>query len=254
MKVGIQTNAWSDELHKQDLPGILGDIEETGYIGFEVGSHRVDLGEPSLLCDLAARRGLAIVGLHCGGDLWNPATLPDVEARVARVAAFSAAVGAPFLPVSSGRKPDKSPADYAAEALALNRLGKLCADHGLRLAYHNHDWEVWTDYAGLRSLCELTEPGLVSLALDVGWVAKAGGSPTEAAGLFLDRTAYFHLKDTLDDWFTELGRGTANLEELGSFLRREWDGWLVVERDKAVDGPVESAAVSREYLRARWGV
>ena len=110
------------------------------------------------------------------------------------------------------------------------------------------------DYAGLRSICEHTEPELVSLALDVGWVAKAGGDPAGAARLFLDRIAYFHLKDTLDDWFTELGRGTAGLDALGGFLKSRWDGWLVVERDKTMDRPAESAGISREYLRARWGL
>jgi len=254
LQIGIQTNAWPDEAHRRDLPGVLDGIAATGYTGLEIGSHRVDLDRPAALRGPAERRGLAVVGVHVGGELWNPAAPPDVEARVARVAAYAAAVGATFVPVSGGRKAEHTAEDYANDAKALDRLGTVCADHGLRLAYHNHDWEITGGCAGLRAICERTDPRLVSLALDVGWVAKAGEDPAQTVSAFLGRVGYLHVKDTLDDWFTELGRGTANLGPLGAFLRDHWDGWLVVERDKAMDHPLESAAVSREYLRARWGL
>lgn len=254
MHIGIQTNAWPDEAHQNALPELLDGVVSAGYTGFEIGSHRVDLDRPEILRGLAEARGLTVVGVHVGGELWNPAALPEIEAKVNRVAAYAAATGARFVPLSGGRKAAHTPEDYLQDAVALNRLGGVCASHCLTLAYHNHDWEIAGGCAGLGSICDHTDPALVSLALDVGWVAKAGEDPARTVSACLPRLAYLHIKDTLDDWFTELGRGSAALAPLGGWLAGRWDGWLVVERDKAVEHPLESARVSREYLRVNWGL
>jgi sugar phosphate isomerase/epimerase len=254
VRVGIQTNAWSDAMHRDELPRVLAEVAGAGYSGFEIGAHRVDLDRPRELRELVGSKGLTVLGIHSSANLRDPAALAEAEARISRIADFSVMLGAAFVPVSNHRTTDRSVQEYRAEAVALDRLGRLCADRGIRLAYHNHDWEVTEDYSGLRSLCERTDPDLVSLVLDVGWVARAGGDPVQAASRFRKRIAYFHLKDTLGGWFTELGRGTAGLDALGSALQGSWDGWLIVERDEAMQDPAESARLSREYLRTRWGV
>jgi sugar phosphate isomerase/epimerase len=133
--------------------------------------------------------------------------LPNVE----RIIGFAAETGAPFLPFSSAAKPNKTETEFQIEAENLNRVGELCRAKGLRLAYHNHYWEIENECRELRYLCDHTDANLVSLCLDVAWVQRSGGKPAQVAREFLNRIAYFHIKDSTADEWKELGNGNVDL-------------------------------------------
>jgi sugar phosphate isomerase/epimerase len=94
----------------------------------------------------------------------------------------------------------------------LSRVGQFCQDNDIRLAYHNHDWEIQDNCRELRYLCDHTDPALVSLCLDVARIHRAGGYPTQVAEAFLDRIAYFH-KDTTDAEWREVGYGDVDFQK-----------------------------------------
>lgn len=262
MKVGIQTRPWGPEMNRENLSQILVEIAAAGYDGFEIGAQHLDISQPEPFRRLVASHDLQTVGIHVGGEIYDPKSVQEALENLERIVVFTAEIGAPFMPFSGRLKTDKTEEEYRHQAEGLNRIGQLCHDHGITLCYHNHFWEIQNDCAELHYLCDHTNPALVSLCLDVGWVERAGGSPVEVGRAFLDRVAYFHFKDTMEETWVELGNGTVNFPGLCQAIREhegrpalsEVEGWLVVEQDETRCPPAESARISRDYLKQQFDV
>ncbi|MFP4395271.1 MAG: sugar phosphate isomerase/epimerase family protein [Anaerolineales bacterium] len=256
MKIGVQTRPWGPEMNQNQLPDILDDIVAAGYDGFEIGAQHLDLAHPAAFQALLDERGLAVAGIHVGGEIYDPDAVQQAMADLERAMAFAAEVGAPYLPFSGKLKEDKSEAEMQQQAASLNAVGERCQALGLTLCYHNHYWEIENDAAELRYLVEHTDPALVSFCLDLAWVKRGGDDPVNIARYLLDRDriGYFHLKDTTSDEWMELGRGEVDFSAVLPLITERYDGWLVVEQDEVQRAPVESARISREYLRAEFGI
>lgn len=249
MNIGIQTRPWGPEMNRENLDQILTEIAEIGYDGFEIGAQHLDIGDPERLRALAAQHDLSVVGIHVGGEIYDPAAVQAMLDNLERTIAYAKAVGASFLPYSGKLKDNKSEAKLAHQAANLNRIGEMCRKHGLTLCYHNHFWEIENDCAELQHICANTDPVLVSLCLDVGWVQRAGGAPAAVVERFFDRVGYFHLKDTTPDEWREVGRGDVDFPAVIEVIRRHQDWWLVVEQDETKQKPAESARLSWDNLR-----
>lgn len=254
MKIGIQTRPWGPEKNRQQLPQVLAEIVSAGYDGVEIGAQHLDITKPDTFRQLLTRHGLQPVAIHVGGEIYNPQAVKEALDNLERAVVFAAQVGAMFLAFSGKAKENKTTEEFQVEAESLSRVGQLCRENGIRLAYHNHYWEIQDDCRELRSICEHTDPALVSLCLDVAWAHRAGSQPAQVAQTFLDRIAYFHIKDTTATEWREVGYGDLDFDALFAVIRtREWP-WLVVEQDETQRAPVESARASREYLRRQWNV
>jgi sugar phosphate isomerase/epimerase len=110
------------------------------------------------------------------------------------------------------------------------------------------------DLREYRSIVTTTDPGLLSLAMDVGWVKRAGHNPLEVIPKFKDRLAYFHLKDyrvqeyVTDEW-TDLGEGYVGIPKIVELLKDYGEVWLTYERDGVLPNAGENAWLNREILR-----
>jgi sugar phosphate isomerase/epimerase len=254
MKIGIQTRPWGPEKNRQQLPTVLAEVASAGYDGVEIGVQHLDVTQPEVFRALLAEHSLSPAAIHTGGEIYDPQAVQDALEKLERTVVFAAQVGAPCLAFSGKLKENRAQDELALEAENLNRVGRFCQANGIRLAYHNHFWEIQNDCRELRYICDHTDPALVSLCLDVAWVHRAGGNPAQVAQTFLDRIAYFHIKDTTAAEWREVGYGEVDLASLFAVIRtREW-AWLVVEQDETQRPPVESARMSREYLRHKLGV
>ncbi len=254
MKIGIQTRPWGPEMNRQHLSDVMADIATAGYEGFEIGAQHLDISKPDNLRQLAANHGLNVAGIHVGGEIYDPQSVQNALDNLERIIAYARAVGATFVPFSGRFKENKTEQDLRHQAENLNRIGQLCQRQGLKLCYHNHFWEIENDCAELRHLCTHTDPTLVSLCLDVGWVERAGGSPVEVAQTFFNRVGYFHIKDTSPDEWLEVGYGTVDFTGLFEIIQRRQDWWLVVEQDETKRQPLESATMSRNYLKEQFNL
>jgi predicted dehydrogenase/sugar phosphate isomerase/epimerase len=248
MPLSIQTNAWSAERH-ENLNALLAEIADAGYDGFEIGAHRLDLTQPERFRELAAAHGLIIAGLHTHGAIFDPAAMEAAYPVIADVARFARAVGAAHVLLSGRPREGKTLTDLQREAEALNRAARLCAEQGVPFLYHTHNWELADDLRELRYLLAHTDPALVSLALDVGWVQRAGLSPVAVTREFRPRIGYFHVKDTRGGRWTEVGAGEVDFRAWLAELGDARDLWLTVERDEVLPNPAESARLSRDYLQ-----
>jgi sugar phosphate isomerase/epimerase len=88
-------------------------------------------------------------------------------------------------------------ADVDRIAGTLNDAAKAAAEHGLRVGYHNHWWELQSQIDGrpaLEALADRLDPAVV-LEVDAYW-ATAGGVDTPALLSRLgDRVHALHIKD-----------------------------------------------------------
>jgi sugar phosphate isomerase/epimerase len=248
VKIGIQTRPWGSEKNRQQLSEVLAEIASVGYDGIEIGAQHLDIAKPREFRALVANHKLDVAGIHVGGEIYNPQAVKDALDNLAHTVAFAAEAGAMFLAFSGKAKENKSEDEFRIEAESLNRVGELCRQQGLRLAYHNHYWEIENDCHELQYLCAHTDANLVSLCLDVAWVQRGGENPAQVAREFLDRIAYIHIKDTTIDEWKELGKGTVDLQGVLDVVRSRAFPWLVIEQDETKLAPIESARISREYL------
>ena len=103
----------------------------------------------------------------------------------------------------------------------MNRLGRGLADQGLNFAYHNHHVEFF-DVQGqipFDYLMAYTDPELVKIELDIGWLALANVNYLDYLDRYNTRVVSVHLKDFIgnrpDDMGDFLG-AAANLVSPGS--------------------------------------
>ena len=106
----------------------------------------------------------------------------------------------------------------------------------------------------LHFLVDHTEPDLVSLTLDVGWVHRAGGQPAQVVQQFYPRIRVLHFKDfkvknAQQDTWTELGQGYVDFPSIVEAMPYNADLWITVERDEVMPNAAESARISAEYLK-----
>jgi sugar phosphate isomerase/epimerase len=202
--------------------GVLTRVAELGYGAVEPYDVRTD--PEQLRADLD-QTGLAVCSVHAnilgsGGD---------ALLRGAR------AVGAGTVIVPS--VPSERYAD--AEAIAglakeLNEAAVKAADHGLRLGYHNHDFELSSIVGGrpgLEVLADALDPAVV-LEVDTYWAAVGGQDVPALLGRLGDRVRYLHVKDgpiTRRGEQTAVGSGLMPVAEiLAACPSAEWH---VVELD-----------------------
>jgi sugar phosphate isomerase/epimerase len=118
--------------------------------------------------------------------------------------------------------------------------------------YHNHNWEfeAYDGVKGIHRLCELTDPDLMKLCVDVYWVHVGGEDPAEFIQRYADRAVYYHFKDGAPGSFIELGDGEVDLPKALQAALACNPEWIVCEQDRTELEPKASITKSREYLRS----
>jgi sugar phosphate isomerase/epimerase len=99
----------------------------------------------------------------------------------------------PFIPADRWQ----SAKDIQATATALNAAARKGAEYGIRVGYHNHQWELESIIEGRTALeyfADLLDPELV-LEVDTYWVAVGGQDPVEILTKLGDRVKFIHIKD-----------------------------------------------------------
>lgn len=134
----------------------------------------------------------------------------------------------------------------------LNALAALAAEHGMRVGYHNHAFELETDLdgrTGLEILAEALDPAVV-LELDTYWAAVAGEDPADLLQRLGDRVRLLHLKDGPIDTDTRaqvaLGDGAMDIPAL--LAAAPWIETGVIEFDDCASDVFDGIDRSLQYL------
>ena len=145
--------------------------------------------------------------------------------------------------------------DYKRLADRLSKAGEVVKDAGMRLAYHNHNFEFkdWGDgKTGYDILLTQTDPKLVNFEMDIFWVTKAGVDPIKLIQANPGRLKMWHVKDmdsTPDKSFTEVGTGVINYKEIFKYKKLSGMEHFFVEQDQIKIDPYESITKSYEYIK-----
>jgi sugar phosphate isomerase/epimerase len=87
--------------------------------------------------------------------------------------------------------------DYKKIAGRLNEAAKMCHKAGLKLAYHNHDFEFenYNGTTGYEILLKETDKDLVFFEMDLYWVVRSGKDPLQLFKENPGRFKLWHVKD-----------------------------------------------------------
>ena len=109
--------------------------------------------------------------------------------------------------------------DYKKVASKLNEAASLCKSSGLRLAYHNHDFEFtkFGNTTGYEIILNETDKSLVDFELDLYWVVRSGVDPLALFKAHPKRFTMWHVKDMdkkNNALNTEIGQGAVNFKSI----------------------------------------
>ncbi|HDZ13892.1 hypothetical protein LCGC14_0851480 [marine sediment metagenome] len=144
-----------------------------------------------------------------------------------------------------------------AENLAeiLNSLGEKANAAGLKLLYHNHDFEFKKDVDGIVTidyLLENCDSKFVNFQMDLYWVTKAGADPVAYFEKYPGRFKIWHVKDMDDKGrFAPVGKGTIDFARILAEKKKSGMKYYMVEQDQTFDGmkPLEAINISHKGLK-----
>jgi sugar phosphate isomerase/epimerase len=212
-----------------DLEGTLRAVAEAGYTAVEVaGLPPVD---PARLAGLLEDNGLRVAAAH--------ESLDALRTEAAAVLERLTSLGCPRVVVPFLAEADRATvADTRRTAAELATIAGTVGDHGLRLAYHNHNFEfapldgttVWD------VLLDELPADRVDIELDVFWAAYAGEDPVARIRALAGRVRLLHMKDLGDDRRDyPPGEGSLPFEAIVAAGREAGVEWYIVEQDEPRD-------------------
>jgi len=139
-------------------------------------------------------------------------------------------------------------------AKILNTLGEQCHKAGLKLLYHNHDFEFKKDEDGIVPidyLLEHCDAKYVNFQMDLFWVTRAGADPIAYFEKYPKRFKMWHVKDMDDQGrFAPVGTGKIDFKNILTQKKLSGMRYYLVEQDQTFDlKPLEAIKISHKGLK-----
>jgi len=137
----------------------------------------------------------------------------------------------------------------------ITTLGKKCEAAGLKLLYHNHDFEFMKDADGIVPidyLLENTDPKYVNFQMDLYWVTKAGADPIAYFEKYPGRFKIWHVKDMDEKGrFAPVGKGKIDFARILEKKKLSGMKYYMVEQDMTFDGlqPIDAIKISHAGIK-----
>ncbi len=144
-------------------------------------------------------------------------------------------------------------------------LGRRLSEHaghlaeaGLKLGWHNHDFEYVKLPDGSRPIDHLLAGQGVRFEPDIAWIQRGGGNPATEIRKEAAKIVAFHMKDTAkpgttkEDGWADVGAGIIDWKSVWPAIAATGANLLVVEHDNPSDWR-SSAAVSYKYINGMAG-
>lgn len=207
LPIGLQLYTVRNLLAK-DFEGTLQKVAAAGYREVEAAGF---YGKTAA----QVKQALQSAGLRCPSAHYPLfELLQNTEAKIAyaheiglqyMICSFPAVKNPPRINVNSknaGNQLDAMVAgmtldDWKWNAEQLNRIGELTRKAGITMGYHNHDIEFrkYGATSAYDELLRVTDPHLVTMELDCGWVKVAGHDPVAFLKKYPARYSMLHVKD-----------------------------------------------------------
>jgi len=254
--VGIQLYSLRADLPK-DLKGTIEKVAKAGFTevetyGFSIKGQFWGL-TPVEFKKLLSANGLKAVSGHYGlGTYLADGNTDELKAAIAAAKVLgSEYITIPYLDASIRKNAE----DYKKLAAKINIAGKMCKDAGLRLAYHNHDFEFQKqgETTGYQILLNETDKKLVDFELDLYWVVRSGNDPIKLFTANPGRFTMWHVKDmdkTNPALNAEVGTGSIDWKPIFADAKLSGMKHFFVEHETNYKpNPIESVAASCAYIK-----
>ena len=260
VKIACQTIVFGNPTIKDNLEKYAETVKKTGYDGIEIGIRHFYQEKAEHYRELFEKLGLQPF-IHLGGDFTDKDSVKAQLDNVMNTIKFSKKLGVPCLFMSGSFREGKSLENYIYEAESYRVIGKACNDEGMKLCYHNHDWEFFNNGEGMKALLDNVPPELMKLVPDVGWLEQAGVPSVQFLKDTIDRVEALHFKEfkklnvtpraNATAEITELGNGLVPFREIYDYitsLGRDW--WITAEQDQTSLKPEEAVRINYEYIKS----
>ena len=236
-----------------DIDAILAAVAGAGYTHVElIGSHLEQAK------DIAAK--LADHNLKASSSHVSMAALradPDKILDACRQLQFTD-LYMPSVPAEERQSPAEYWRSLGAElAVLADRFLK----EGIRLGYHNHNWELELkdeNRTALDVLFEAAGKSPLTWQADIAWIVRGGADPRTLLPRYRDRITAAHVKDlapagenTEEAGWADVGHGVLDWRSLWDLCVENGARWMVVEHDKPLD-PVRSVTRSFNSIKQIW--
>ncbi len=149
--------------------------------------------------------------------------------------------------------------DWKWNADLFNKFGKQVSDAGMTFGYHNHsaEFKKYDGKTAFDHLYEMTDPKLVKIELDVGWVVVAEQDPIAILNKYKDRVIALHVKDVAkresadkDPPSVALGEGVIDWKKVIGTAKANGTKAFFYEQEAPFTRPIlDSVQMSGEYLK-----
>ena len=270
LPVGIQVYGLRNLLENtpDQFETVMKQVKELGYEGVELaGTYGL---EAAYIRDTLGETGLVPLSAHVPlVDM-----MKDIDAVIKEYQTIGVSyLVVPYLPEEYRHNTP----GYPVVIDAMKKIGAAVTDAGMKLLYHNHDFEFVTladGTFGFDDIYTRVPENLLRVEPDTCWIKVAGQDPAEYIRKYGSRCEIIHLKDFVKEGqpknlYKLIGIETEESgEDTGRFEFRPvgfgqmlWEPvldasleagakWVVVEQDEHYDlPPLEAARRSREYLK-----
>ena len=250
--IGIQLYMVRDDM-KKDPAGTLKKLGQMGYTQIESfgGDEGIFWGKTNKEFNSMVRsNGLTLVSSHYEGN----------NEGFEKTAALSAEIGMKYL-IYPWKGPQKSIDDFKKIAEEFNGYGAICKKHGLRFAYHPHDYpyKKVDGQLPINVLLDHTDPDLVDYEMDIYYTVTEGLDPEYYIKKYKPRFRLCHMRDVMkvrlpagskEESACDLGEGIINYSHLLATALTNGMKYFFVEQSRLYhETALQSAAVNEKYLR-----
>jgi sugar phosphate isomerase/epimerase len=135
----------------------------------------------------------------------------------------------------------------------MNTIGEKCHKAGLKLLYHNHDFEFMPLADGTiieDVLLEKCNPEWVNFQMDLYWVTKANANALTYFEKYPGRFKAWHVKDMDQEGkFAPVGTGTIDFKSILAQKEKSGMEFYLVEQDQTFGlDPMEAIKISHKGL------
>ncbi len=218
------------------------------------------------------KQAMTQAGLHCVSAHYS---LSDLQPNLDQLIQFGTDTGLRYLVCAAPMMRDPAKAkglswiagleamsldDWKWNAEQLNRIGERVREAGMQLGYHNHyiEFHAHDGFLPYNVLLENTDPKLVTMEMDCGWVVIGGHKPEDYLTKYPDRYSMLHIKEfKLEGWTpgmepvsTEMGRGSIDYKSIFAAAKNAPLRHIFVEQEAFPDMPaMEALKTDADWLR-----
>jgi sugar phosphate isomerase/epimerase len=243
-RIGIQLYTMRRDMEK-DFEGTLKNIADIGYKQVEFAGY---FGRsPAAVRALLDRLDLDAPSSHIG----TPASLTNDFQKTIDNAKV---MGHKYLIVAYIEEKDRTLDNFRKYADLFNSAGEMARKSGVRLGYHNHDFEFkpMGGQVPYDLLLERTDPKLVAMEMDLFWVTKGGRTPFEYFDRYPGRFEAVHVKDmgpAPEQRMVDVGQGKIDFARIFAQQKKAGTKYFFVEHDDPQPSAIGSAKTSYDYLK-----